>query len=55
MLQSATFAQIPGQQDTVRLKFSDFSVAEKWIGKPAAVNLSSDPQARTYRTLLIVG
>jgi len=33
-------------------RYQDFSVTNIFKGKPAAVDLSSDPQARTYRTQL---
>jgi hypothetical protein len=41
-----------GGQDTVMLEFSDFSVQERFHGKPVAVDFSSNPQTKTYRTRL---
>ncbi len=52
LLLSTTAGEATGQQDTVRPKFSDFSVQERYTQKPARVDIASDPQARTYRTML---
>jgi hypothetical protein len=46
---------ISGEADTAKPTFSDFTVAEHFKGKPAPVNLSGDPKAKTYRTMLREG
>jgi len=43
---------IVAQTDTVSLKFKDFPVGRVFKGRPASVDLSSDKQARKYRTIL---
>ena len=41
-----------GQQDTVRLRFEDYTVASSFKGKPKPVDLSSHRKAGLYRTVL---
>jgi len=52
---STAAAGIAGDADTAKPGFSDFKVEEHFRGKPAPVDLSSDPQAKTYRTILRQG
>ena len=54
-------AQMPGNQGTSSAKrehlprFEDFPVVQKFQGQPARVDLSSHPNARTFRTRLREG
>jgi hypothetical protein len=55
LILSMAAAGVTADADTARPKFSDFKVEEHFRGKPAPVNLASDPQAKTYRRMLREG
>ncbi|HMK38150.1 MAG TPA: hypothetical protein VK569_02340 [Bacteroidota bacterium] len=55
MLHAAAAPPARAQADSALPKFGEFSVAEEFKGKPAPVDLSSDPQAGRYRTRLREG
>ena len=40
------------QQDTIQLRFEDYAVKNIFNGKPHKVDLTSDPDAKMYRTSL---
>lgn len=55
LVASVVLTAVPSLTAEPQVKFSSYPATQKYTGRPAAVNLRSHPQARTFRTALSNG
>lgn len=52
LIASLVLIAVQAQASEPLVRFEEFPVSERYTGTPAAVNLSSDPEAQRFRTVL---